>query len=208
MPDSAAGGAALSGRRGGRPGGLGARASGSRLRVHGGEARGRKLRAPRGIRPTQGVVKEAIFNILGERVVGAVVLDLFAGSGALGIEALSRGASRVTFVEVEPGCASILRQNLDVLEYADRGRTVRGEAVRWLRAHPDEVAAAGLILLDPPYGDGALQSALAALDELAAGDALVVAEHASGLELSELLRLKPERSRRYGDTQITLLRPV
>ncbi len=180
--------------------------SGGGLRVHGGEAGGRRLRAPRRIRPTQGVVKEAIFNILGERVAGAVVIDLFAGSGALGIEALSRGAASVTFVEIEPGCASILRQNLDALAYTDRARTVRGEAVHWLRAHPDDVVAAGLILLDPPYGEGTLQAALVALDELAGQDSLVLAEHAAGLELPELARLEVERSRRYGDTEITLLR--
>jgi 16S rRNA (guanine(966)-N(2))-methyltransferase RsmD len=174
--------------------------------VHGGEARGRRLRSPRGIRPTQGLVKEAIFNILGETVIDAVVIDLFAGSGALGIEALSRGAERVTFVERDDRCASILRQNLDALAYADRARTVRGEAVRWLRANAAEVASADVILLDPPYGDDVFLSTLTALDELAGDTTIIVAEHAAGAELPALPRLRVERSRRYGDTELTLLR--
>jgi len=89
----------------------------SRLRVAGGEARGRRLKAPKNIRPTQGVVKQAIFNMVAARIEGATVLDLFAGSGALGIEALSRGAASVTFVEQQPRGLAILRQNLDALGF-------------------------------------------------------------------------------------------
>ncbi len=106
----------------------------SRLRVGGGEARGRKLKAPKGIRPTQGMVKAAIFNIVGSGIEGAHVLDLFAGSGAIGIEALSRGAAEVTFVDKEPRGLAILRQNLDALELNERARVVRGDVVRWLES--------------------------------------------------------------------------
>src|SRR5258708_23160594 len=82
------------------------------LRVSGGEARGRKLKAPKGIRPTQGMVKQAIFNLVGPGIEGAHVLDLFAGSGALGIDALSRGAAGVTFVDPQARGLSFLRPNL------------------------------------------------------------------------------------------------
>src|SRR5207248_10472464 len=96
----------------------------SRLRVSGGEARGRRLKAPKNIRPTQGMVKQAIFNMVGNMVgpsiEGSEVLDLFAGSGALGIEALSRGAARVTFVDQQPRGLAILRQNLDALGFKER----------------------------------------------------------------------------------------
>src|SRR5256885_6627504 len=95
----------------------------SRLRVAGGEARGRRLKAPKNIRPTQGMVKQAIFNMVGSRIEGARVLDLFAGSGALGIEALSRGASIVTFVDQQPRGLAILRQNLDALGFKERARS-------------------------------------------------------------------------------------
>jgi 16S rRNA (guanine966-N2)-methyltransferase len=176
------------------------------LRIHGGEARGRRLRSPAGIRPTQGLVVEAIFNMLGPDLPGALVVDLFAGSGALGLEALSRGAAQVTFVERDQACASILRQNLSSLAYDGRARTVRAEVVRWLEANPDQVAAASVILLDPPYRDPVLEAVLERLDGLAGSGALVVAEHAARQDLPELRRLQILRHRRYGDTALSVLR--
>src|SRR5437868_15488045 len=123
----------------------------SRLRVAGGVAKGRRLKAPKNIRPTQCMVKQAIFNMLGPAIEGGRVLDLFAGSGALGIEALSRGAASVTFVDQQDRGLAILRQNLDVLGFKERAGLARSHVVRWLEAPPDAVAAAALIFLDPPY---------------------------------------------------------
>ena len=177
----------------------------SRLRVAGGEARGRRLKAPKNIRPTQGIVKQAIFNMLGPGIEGATVLDLFAGSGALGIEALSRGAASVTFVDQQPRGLAILRQNLDVLGFKGRSHVVRGDVVRWLEASPDAVRAASFVFLDPPYGDDVLDRALQALDRETAG-ATVVAEHSRRQALPELDRLQVDRERRYGDTVVTVLR--
>jgi 16S rRNA (guanine966-N2)-methyltransferase len=177
----------------------------SRLRVGGGEARGRRLKAPKGIRPTQGMVKAAIFNMVGSGIEGAHVLDLFAGSGAIGIEALSRGAAEVTFVDKEPRGLAILRQNLDALELKERARVVRGDVVRWLESSPGEVGRAGLVFLDPPYEDVVLDRALLALDR-ALTDAVVVAEHSRRQELPQLSRLQVDRQRRYGDTIVTVLR--
>src|SRR6267378_1273261 len=119
------------------------------LRVAGGDARGRRLKAPKGIRPTQGMVKEAIFNLIGRDIDGVHVLDLFAGSGALGIEALSRGATGVTFVDREPRGLAILRQNLEVLELKSRAQVVRGDVVRWLESSPDQLMQAGFVFMDP-----------------------------------------------------------
>jgi len=136
----------------------------SRLRVSGGEARGRRLKAPKNIRPTQGMVKQAIFNMVGAGIDGATVLDLFAGSGALGIEALSRGAAYVTFVDLQPRGLAILRQNLDALGFKERARLVRSDVVRWLEASPDAVRAADFVFLDPPYEDVVLDRALKVLD--------------------------------------------
>jgi 16S rRNA (guanine966-N2)-methyltransferase len=177
----------------------------SRLRVGGGEARGRRLKAPKGIRPTQGMVKAAIFNIVGSGIEGAHVLDLFAGSGAIGIEALSRGAAQVTFVDKEARGLAILRQNLDALELKERARVVRGDVVRWLESSADEVGRAGLVFLDPPYEDVVLDRALLALDH-ALTDAIVVAEHSRRQELPHLSRLQIDRQRRYGDTIVTVYR--
>jgi 16S rRNA (guanine966-N2)-methyltransferase len=176
-----------------------------RLRVGGGEARGRRLRAPKGIRPTQGMVKAAIFNIVGPGIQGAHVLDLFAGSGAIGIEALSRGAAEVTFVDREPRGLAILRQNLDALELKDRAHVVRGDVVRWLESSPGAVGRAGLVFLDPPYEDVVLDRALLALDK-ALTDATVVAEHSRRQTLPTLSRLQLDRQRRYGDTMVTVFR--
>ena len=132
------------------------------------------------------------------------MLDLFAGSGALGIEALSRGAARATFVELSQACASILRRNLDELEFAGRGHVVRADAVRWVSSHPEQVAQASLILLDPPYADPAAARTLSRLDTLVAPGAMVVAEVGSGRPLPALARLHELRARRYGDTALHL----
>jgi 16S rRNA (guanine966-N2)-methyltransferase len=177
----------------------------SRLRVSGGEARGRRLKAPKNIRPTQGLVKQAIFNLVGPGIADTHVLDLFAGSGAIGIEALSRGASGVTFVDREPRGLAILRQNLDALGLKERARVVRGDVVRWLETSPDAVKEASFIFLDPPYDDPVLDRALKVLDREVEG-ATVIAEHSRRQELPHLTRLQLDRRRRYGDTVVTVLR--
>lgn len=116
------------------------------LRITGGELGGRRIRAPRGdVRPTTERVREAIFSILGD-VAGARVLDLFCGSGALAIEALSRGAAEATLVDTRPATA---RRNLEALGLAERALTVRSNAARFLRRA--EASSFDLVLCDPPY---------------------------------------------------------
>ena len=177
----------------------------SNLRVVGGEARGRRLKTPKGIRPTQGIVKEAIFNLVGPAVDGVHVLDLFAGSGALGIEALSRGAAAVTFVDREPRGLAILRQNLDALDLKARANVVRGDVVRWLESSPEQIKQAGFVFMDPPYEDPVLDRALKAIDREVTG-ATVLVEHSRRQELPSLAHLQVDRQRRYGDTVVTVLR--
>jgi 16S rRNA (guanine966-N2)-methyltransferase len=150
------------------------------------------------------MVKAAIFNLVGPGIEGAHVLDLFAGSGAIGIEALSRGAAEVTFVDREPRGLAILRQNLDALELKERARVIRSDVVRWLESSPEEVGRAGLVILDPPYEDVVLDRALRALDKTLS-DAVVVAEHSRRQTLPALTRLRVDRERRYGDTMVTVL---
>jgi 16S rRNA (guanine966-N2)-methyltransferase len=125
------------------------------LRVIGGEWRGRKLRFPAtrdGIRPTPDRVRETLFNWLQGRIVGSRCLDLFAGSGALGIEALSRGAAEVVFVESDEQATKSLRQVLAQLN-CNRATVVTANAMSWLRgaAQPFDIA-----FLDPPYSSGVL----------------------------------------------------
>ncbi|HZQ29450.1 MAG TPA: RsmD family RNA methyltransferase, partial [Acidimicrobiales bacterium] len=121
------------------------------MRVVAGEARGRRLVAPpgRATRPTSDRVRESIFDILTslDAVEGATVADLFAGSGAMGIEALSRGASRAAFVDSDPGAIQAVKANLDTTGTADRATVVRSDVLRWLPSAPP----VDLALVDPPY---------------------------------------------------------
>lgn len=176
----------------------------SKLRITGGESRGRRLKMPRNIRPTQGMVKEAIFNMVAARIEGARAIDLFAGSGALGIEALSRGAAHVTFVDREPRGLAILRQNLEVLGFKERSRIIRADVAHWLGTSPEEIRTADLVFMDPPYDDPVFDRALQALD---ASDAhlTVVAEYSRRQQLPALGSLKLDRERRYGDTMVAVL---
>ncbi len=133
------------------------------MRVIAGRHGGRRLQAPAGeaTRPTSDRVREALFSILGARVEGAHVLDLFAGSGALGIEALSRGAAAATFVDAAPDAVRVLRGNLAAL--GEEAEVVHGDALRWLRAAPRRARQYDLVFLDPPYRRAAtLGPALAA----------------------------------------------
>lgn len=170
-----------------------------RLRVSGGELRGRRLAGPRRgdeMRPTTERAREAIFSILGD-IGGARVLDLFCGTGALAIEALSRGASRATLVDSNPALA---QRNVEALELSDRAGVVRSDVSRYLDRAPE--ASFDLVLCDPPY---ALAERLAAdLDEplarvLAKGGRVMV-ETAPGAPELATLRLLTERG--YGDTLV------
>jgi 16S rRNA (guanine966-N2)-methyltransferase len=173
----------------------------SEVRIIGGELGGRRIRVPRrDVRPTTERVREALFSILGD-VSGARVLDLFCGSGALAIEALSRGAAEATLVDIDPRTA---RANLEALELTDHARTVRSDAGRFLKRA--EAASFDLVLCDPPYR---LADRLAAdLDPqirrvLAKGGRVVVETSPSRpLPLSLPTAIK----RAYGDTLIRIHR--
>src|SRR5215210_5391293 len=177
------------------------------MRVVAGRWGGRRLASPRGAatRPTSDRVREALFSILGARVAGARVLDLFAGSGALGIEALSRGAAEATFVDSAPAAVRAIRGNLDAL--GARAEVRRGDALRFLRAAPAQARQYDLVLLDPPYRLAApLGRELSeALPAALVHGALVVSESDRRAPLSLQLPLSDER--RYGDTLIRIHGP-
>jgi 16S rRNA (guanine966-N2)-methyltransferase len=132
------------------------------LRIIGGEWRGRRIRFPRrpGIRPTPDRVRETLFNWLAPAVGGSRCLDLFAGSGALGLEALSRGAAAVTFVESDRATVDALRQIVTTLA-PDRGLVIHCEALRWLADPPQPF---DIVFLDPPFGSGLVAQAAQALE--------------------------------------------
>jgi 16S rRNA (guanine(966)-N(2))-methyltransferase RsmD len=157
------------------------------------------------MRPTAAKVREAIFNILGDAVAEARVLDLFAGTGALGIEALSRGAKDAVFVEEDPGALQVLRRNLASLGLEDRALVLPLPVAAALKKLSARGGKFGLIFLDPPYGKGAGEATLKALaaSRLLLPHARVVAEHSRREKLPEELdRLRREDLRRYGDTQV------
>ena len=179
------------------------------MRVVAGTLGGRRLQAPPGLdtRPTGDRVRESLFSILGP-LHGAVVLDLFAGTGALGIEALSRGAAHATFVERDRRAHDALRANLDALELGDeRATAVRGDARRHLRDAAARGDAYDLVLLDPPYRDGDRLAPVldAGLRPLLRPGARVVTESDRRAPLT--LDLGDADERRYGDTLIRIHRP-
>ncbi len=176
------------------------------MRIIAGALKGRILAPVKGrTRPTAARVREAIFSILGGAVVQAQVLDLFAGTGALGIEALSRGALRAVFVEDHPEALKALARNLEGLGLKDRSRVLPLPVAAALRKLAVQGAQFGLVFLDPPYGGGAAAATLHALaaSSLLLPEVAVVAEHSRRENLPEVIgRLEQQTVRRYGDTQV------
>lgn len=176
------------------------------MRVVAGSLRGRPIQSPPGdvTRPTTDRVREALFNALYSlgRIDDAVVIDLFAGSGALGIEALSRGAQSCTFVERDRTALASIRANVEALGLGDRSRIVAGEAIGCLADARD----VDLVLADPPYGYDRWTELLAAAASSLADDALVVIESDRALEVKA--EWEEVRAKRYGRTWVTFLRPA
>jgi len=171
--------------------------------VIGGTAGGRRLAGPGGLnlRPTAERVREAFFNIVARQVPGCVFIDLFAGTGAVGIEALSRGAREVHFVEFHPAAVRLIRHNLERSGLGLCARVHRADAVRWLAGRrPD----AGLIFLDPPYGRGQALRALSMAAGALMPGGLAVAETGVREQPPERVGdLVLTRVERYGDTVLS-----
>ncbi len=176
------------------------------MRIIAGEFRGRKLLSVRGMktRPTSDRIRESIFNILSDTVRDAVVLDLFAGTGAMGIEALSRGAKYAVFIEQSKEALSAVSQNIRNCSLENRTRTMRWDIVKNLNCIRNLSDPFTLVFADPPYDQNMLEPALQNLIQsgsLAAG-AVIVAEHtpaetvqAAGLEITD--------QRQYGKTAVS-----
>lgn len=181
------------------------------MRVVGGRLRGRTLSAPKSqaIRPTADRLREALFNILahayGDPVTGARVLDLFAGTGALGIEALSRGAAFALFVDDGAEARALMRENVAALGLGGSSRVFRRDATKLGPVHPLE--SFSLVFLDPPYGRGLAEEALASAR--AGGwltpDALIVVEESTKAGFAVPEGFVERERRRYDDTEFILL---
>ena len=178
------------------------------MRIVGGRFKGRSLTGPKtqAVRPTSDRLRETIFNILAhaydDPVPGARVLDLFAGTGAMGLEALSRGAAYALFVDDSAEGRGLTKANIEALGAAGLSKVFRRDATKLGPAHPNQPF--GLVFCDPPYGRGYAPLALASAREggwLKPG-ALVVVEEAAGAELSLPEGFQELDRREYGDTQV------
>ena len=177
------------------------------MRVITGTARGTNLKAPPGLatRPTADKVKQALFNIIQYDISGDV-LDLFAGSGQLGIEALSRGARHCVFVDQSPEAIRVIRDNLEKTKLSDRAQIVRSDALSYLSRGKKSFR---LIFLDPPYAEKSLENAIKCISEIdiLGESGIIITERPVGKDLvGDFGDLLPSKDYRYGTTIITLFR--
>ncbi|HBT79457.1 MAG TPA: 16S rRNA (guanine(966)-N(2))-methyltransferase RsmD [Selenomonas sp.] len=174
------------------------------MRIIAGTARGRQLKTPKGAavtRPTADRVKESLFNILGDMVQGRTVLDICAGTGNLGLESLSRGAEKATFID--RATAGLILDNAARTKCLQRCEVCTGDAIRVLRRMAVEGREFGLIFCDPPYHEGVWQQVLSYIDEghILSQDGILVVEHgADENDLPALQRLERRDNRSYGHT--------
>ena len=178
------------------------------MRVITGTARGRRLKEPVGLetRPTADRVKEAIFSSIQFEVEGRKVLDLFGGTGQMGIEALSRGAAHCTFVDLQKQAVAIIRENVNSTGFADQSTVVQGDALAYLSRCREKF---DLIFLDPPYGSGLLEKAmeLIATIDIVSENGIIVCENGSNSGwpvVAEPYRMQKEY--RYGKIRTALYR--
>ncbi len=179
------------------------------MRVIAGCAKSRRLKVPKGlkIRPTLDKVREALFDILGNDAAVDRVLDLYAGSGSLGIEAISRGAKYCTFVDNNPKCIKAIRENLSNLGFGSRSNVLRSNVSKALRSLEKVAQRFDLVFMDPPYGEAKISLQQVAKSDILSPHCVVVVEHykkdAMPKEAGPLRMIKASR---YGDTVLSFYR--
>lgn len=193
------------------------------MRISGGAAKGRIVRLKNafvkkgeadGLRPTSAKVRQAIFNILGDRIINAAFIDLYAGTGAVGIEALSRGAKEVVFVDANALRGNTIKELLEKFSFKDRARVVKDIAVNFLKKSDSSF---DIIFVDPPYASEELDTVLPLIDErgILTEKGIVIAEHSTKKAppfiphldkggTREMGRLKLIKTYKYGDTSLSL----
>lgn len=174
------------------------------MRIIAGECKGRRLKAPAwsGLRPTSDKLRETLFNIVAARVAGAHVLDLFAGTGAMGLESLSRGAETATFVEQDRRAVALIEQNAALCGSRDRCAIIRDTAVRALQK-PIAGDPFDLVIMDPPYDFEPLAAVLAGAGPHLSPGGLLVLEHARRRALPDVAGLRLVRTVLSGDSALT-----
>ncbi len=170
---------------------------------------GHRLKTVKGMttRPTSDKVKESLFNIIARRIENSEVLDIFAGTGSLGIEALSRGAARAVFLDKSAECCGIIKENLAHTRLVDKAEVYTADFVSGIGKLHRQGRKFDLILLDPPYNKNFIQETLNLLinNDIMKDNGIVVAEHSVSDSLPERIgRLEAVDARKYGDTMITI----
>lgn len=178
------------------------------MRVITGSAKGIHLKTPSGLRtrPTSDRVKEAIFSVIQFEVEGSCFLDLFAGTGQMGIEALSRGASRAVFVDAWKDACSLIRENLQLTKLTDRAQVVQSDYASYLKRCRQ---CFDIVFLDPPYAEISLENSLNFISEIdiLSDRGIIICERPSEKQLEmEFPGLQREKDYRYGKTCITVFR--
>lgn len=177
------------------------------MRVIAGSAKGHKLKSLQGIatRPTSDKIKESLFNILSTVIAGSRFLDLYAGTGNIGIEALSRGADSAVFVEKSPQCTKIIKENLEHTKLAERAEIFKTDAIVALEKFATRRVFFDIIFVDPPYGKGIPDVILSKIDNLGILNqtGVVIVEKATKDNIGEeFQKLKASDVRNYGDIQL------
>lgn len=179
-------------------------------RVIAGKIRGLRIESPKGdgTRPTTDRVKESLFNIIMQLIPNANVLDLFAGSGSLGIEALSRGALKGVFVEIDSNAAKIIKKNIEFCKLGSVARVIGGSYIKVLPRLSTQKEQFEIIFADPPYGTGVLQSAVDEIFrlDLLSKDGIIIAEHPVNEECTSNIEANIIRTKIYGDTAISIVK--
>ncbi len=186
------------------------------MRISAGTARGRRIGFKKAflrkdedveLRPTSSKVREALFDIIRNRLSGALFLDLYAGTGGVGIEALSRGASKVVFVESSKSRVKMLERLLNEFNFADQSSVLNVKACDFIRKEAEEGKKYDIVFLDPPYHSGELTEALLLIGEggILEDGGIVIAEHFFKTKLPETMnRLRLVKAYKYGDTVLSV----
>ena len=184
------------------------------MRIIGGEHRGRKLKMPesREVRPTQDRIREALFNIIRVRIPEGRILDLYAGSGAFGIEALSRGAQLAVFVDNNSNCIGTIKANVSLLaEKANFAQVIKADAIRTISRLEKEDRKFDIVFLDPPYHKGLARNCLIKVDacDILSARGFAIAEHFKKNVMPERIgMLYRFREKKYGDTALSFYRRI
>lgn len=180
------------------------------IKIIAGALKGKTIKAPSGdsTRPTSSKVRESIFSIIGFHVDDSVWLDLFAGSGSVGFEAISRGAKEVTFIEKDAYAYKALVKNVDLIGISEKAKTIRTDSTLFLKKC---VSSYDFIFIDPPYMSDLYKKVFDSLNKNPAilnEDGFLIVEHASKLDLPNLEFFEKQKSYKYGDSALTIFKKI